>query len=76
MTLFITIYLIGYIISYLLARKCFKHLNKGSWTISDRREVLIMSIFSWCAVGASLVYYFSDMRPDEKRKRNNTPAKW
>lgn len=52
--LIISIYLIGYITSYLLLRYELKKEFNGSWTKSDRAFALKLSLVSWINVGVSL----------------------
>ncbi len=71
------IYTVGYILSYILGRMCYKHLNEGVWTVGDRATWLIRSFLSWFSVAASLIYVFANMIPSkEERIKDNTPASW
>lgn len=70
------IYILGYVLSYILGRMCYKHLNKGVWTIGDRITWLRRSFLSWFSVCASLIYVLADMIPDKEKIKDNTPAKW
>jgi hypothetical protein len=72
----ILIYIVGYVLSYILGRTCYKHLNEGVWTVGDRITWLKRSFLSWFFVMASLIYVFANMIPDKERIKDNTPAKW
>jgi hypothetical protein len=72
----ILIYIVGYVLSYILGRMCYKHLNEGVWTIGDRSTWLKRSFLSWLLVMASLIYVFANMIPDKEKFKDNTPAKW
>jgi len=64
MWLFWTIYLSGYICSYLLGRYDYRKSNR-QWTVGNRKGVLIFCIFSWIAFIAIFIGL-----------ENNKPAKW
>ena len=71
------IYIVGYVLSYILGRMCYKHLNNGIWTVGARITLLIRSFLSWFSVAVSLIYVFANMIPDKQQRiKDNTPASW
>lgn len=69
--IYIAIYLIGGIVAYLIFRSLIKKETK-SWTEVDRNLTLIISIFSWVSVLASLVI----MGLEGMFNGNDKPASW
>lgn len=50
---YVSLYLIGYVLSYYVGRKLFSQL--GGYTISDRHYCLFISLFSWVAIVAIIL---------------------
>ncbi len=69
--IFLSIYITGYVISYLLIKKDFvDDFGRENWTYGDRFFVLIISTTSWLgALGGIIIYLV-------KGCNSNKRAKW
>lgn len=67
--LYIIIYLLGSILSYISLRKYFRK-TFNEWRILDRRLGILFSTLSWLSLLASLI--LTEFSKDD----NNEPANW
>ncbi len=76
-TLFIIIYLIGFILSYAILRKKFREYYFYSWT--DVIQQALLSIFSWIIVLIATLSFIADLISNYFEKLNKSkkePPKW
>lgn len=69
--IFLSIYITGYVISYLLIKKDFvDDLGMENWTRGDRAFVLLISTTSWGGVISAIIIYIT------KQFNSNKRANW
>ena len=69
--IFLSIYITGYVISYLLIKKDFvDKFGRENWTHADRAFVLLISTTSWGGVLSGIIIYIV------KEFNSNKRAKW
>lgn len=69
--IFLSIYITGFVISYLLHKKDFiEDFGRGNWTHADRAFVLLISTTSWGGVISAIIIYIT------KQFISNKRAKW
>ena len=69
--IFLSIYITGYVISYLLIKKDFvDDIGRENWTQCDRIFALILSTGSWVGVLSVIIIYIA------KQFNSNKRAKW
>lgn len=68
--IYILIYLVGYVLSYLLQR----FYIRDNWTVRERTIALILSLGSWLIFGYTLILF---LKVEVKKMLNNhNKAKW
>ena len=69
--IFLSIYITGYVISYLVIKRDFvDDFGRENWTQGDRAFALIVSTSSWLGVISAIIIYIT------KQFNSNKRAKW
>lgn len=72
-TVIITLYLIGYVLSYILLKFYIAGKEELPWTLGDRKFCLGYSIFSWIAVIFAMIMIIIENFP---KQNNDREVKW
>lgn len=71
----IIFYIIGYILSYLLARGWWTR-RYGSWSNQSRLFFLALSFLSWCTVGAMIIIIILKPMDDDNYYNDDNKPSW